>query len=155
EYMGLEILISRYMMEDPAAKKPLETPQMFWMRIAMGLSLNESPETKMQTVLEFYDVLSNFLYTPGGRTLFQAGAPKAQLSNCFLNVVPDSLDGIFKSFADNSQYLKWSGGTGTAWSKVRATGSYIKGTGVGSQGIVPFLKIANDVNIAINRSGKR
>ncbi len=155
EYMGLEILSSRYCMEDPETKKQLETPQMFWMRIAMGLSLNEPDDKKMEVALGFYDVLSNFYYTPGGRTLFQAGALKAQLSNCFLNVVPDSLDGIFKSFADNAQYLKWSGGTGTAWSKVRSTGSFIKGTGVGSQGIVPFLKIANDVNLAINRSGKR
>lgn len=155
EYMGLEILVSRYCLEDTDAKKPFETPQMFWMRIAMGLSLNESEKTKLKTTLEFYDVLSNFYYTPGGRTLFQAGAIKAQLSNCFLNVVPDSLDGIFKSFSDNAQYLKWSGGTGTAWSKVRSTGSFIKGTGVGSQGVVPFLKIANDINIAINRSGKR
>ncbi|MBU6321317.1 MAG: ribonucleoside-diphosphate reductase subunit alpha [Patescibacteria group bacterium] len=155
EYMGLEILASRYMLEDPETKKPLETPQMFWMRIAMGLSLNEPDASRQTTALEFYSVLSDFYYTPGGRTLFQAGAPKAQLSNCFLNVVPDSLDGIFKSFADNAQYLKWSGGTGTAWSRVRATGSPVKGTGVGSQGIVPFLKIANDVNVAINRSGKR
>jgi len=155
EYMGLEIMSSRYCMEDPETKKQLETPQMLWMRTAMGLSLNEKKEDRERVALEFYEVLSNFYYTPGGRTLFQAGAKKAQLSNCFLNVVPDSLDGIFKSFSDNSQYLKWSGGTGTSWSRVRATGSYIKGTGVGSQGIVPFLKIANDVNIAINRSGKR
>lgn len=155
EYMGLEILSSRYCMEDPDTKKSLETPQMFWMRIAMGLSLAEPEAIRMSTTLEFYEALSNFYYTPGGRTLFQAGAPKAQLSNCFLNVVPDSLDSIFKSFSDNAQYLKWSGGTGTSWSKVRATSSYIKGTGVGSQGVVPFLKIANDINIAINRSGKR
>ena len=155
EYMGLEIMISRYCMEDPKAKRPLETPQMLWMRIAMGLAIAEKPEDRERIALEFYDVLSNFLYTPGGRTLFQAGAKKAQLSNCFLNEVPDSLDGIFKSISDNAQYLKWSGGTGTSWSKVRAMGSFIKGTGVPSQGIVPFLKIANDVNIAINRSGKR
>lgn len=155
EYMGLEIMASRYCMEDVETKKQLETPQMLWMRTAMGLALNEKPEDRERVVMEFYEVLSNFYYTPGGRTLFQSGAKKAQLSNCFLNVVPDALDGIFKSFSDNSQYLKWSGGTGTSWSKVRATGSYIKGTGVGSQGIVPFLKIANDVNLAINRSGKR
>ena len=155
EYMGLEILTSRYCMEDPKAKKTLETPQMLWMRIAMGLSLNEKAEDRERVTFEFYDLLSNFYYTPGGRTLFQAGALKAQLSNCFLNSVPDSLDGIFKSLADNAQYLKWSGGTGTDWTKVRATSSFIKGTGVGSQGIVPFLKIANDVNLAINRSGKR
>jgi ribonucleoside-diphosphate reductase alpha chain len=155
EYMGLEILISRYCLEDPDTKKQLENPQMFWMRIAMGLSLGEPITTRMATALEFYEALSNFYYTPGGRTLFQAGAVKAQLSNCFLNTVPDSLDKIFKSFGDNAQYLKWSGGTGTDWTSVRATGSFIKGTGVGSQGVVPFLKIANDVNISINRSGKR
>lgn len=155
EYMGLEILSSRYCMEDPKTKKLFETPQMFWMRIAMGTALLEKKEERERITLDFYDVLSNFYYTPGGRTLFQAGAVKAQLSNCFLNVVPDSLDSIFKGFSDNAQYLKWSGGTGTSWTPVRATGSYIKGTGVGSQGVVPFLKIANDINIAINRSGKR
>lgn len=155
EYMGLEIMISRYCMEDPKAKRTLETPQMLWMRVAMGLAIAEKPEDREARALEFYDSLSNFYYTPGGRTLFQAGAKKAQLSNCFLNEVPDSLDGIFKAVSDNAQYLKWSGGTGTSWSKVRAMGSFIKGTGVPSQGIVPFLKIANDVNIAINRSGKR
>ncbi len=155
EYMGLEIMGSRYCMEDVKTKKPLETPQMLWMRIAMGLAIAEKPEDRERVALEFYDALSNFYYTPGGRTLFQAGAKKAQLSNCFLNTVPDSLDGIFKSISDNAQYLKWSGGTGTDWTRVRATGSFIKGTGVPSQGIVPFLKIANDVNLAINRSGKR
>lgn len=155
EYMGLEILASRYFQEDPKTKKPIETPQMFWMRIAMGTALNEKPEDRTRVALEFYEVLSRFLYTPGGRTLFQAGAKKAQLANCFLNVVPDSLDAIFKTFGDNAQYLKWSGGTGTSWTPLRATGGYISGTGVGSQGVVPFLKIANDINIAINRSGKR
>ncbi len=155
EYMGLEILSSRYFMENPETKKPIETPQMFWMRIAMGTALNEKKEDRERVALDFYEVLSNFYYTPGGRTLFQAGAIKAQLSNCFLNVVPDSLDGIFKSFSDNSQYLKWSGGTGTSWTPVRAIGAHIKGTGVSGQGVVPFLKIANDINVAINRSGKR
>ncbi len=155
EYMGLEILASRYCMENPKTKKPLETPQMFWMRIAIGTALLEDPKDRERVALEFYDVLSNFYYTPGGRTLFQAGARIAQLSNCFLNVVPDSLDSIFKTFSDNAQYLKWSGGTGTSWTPVRSTGSFIRGTGVGSQGVVPFLKIANDVNLAINRSGKR
>lgn len=155
EYMGLEIMTSRYCMEDPKSKKQLETPQMFWMRVAMGLAIAEAPKAREKTALEFYDALSNFYYTPGGRTLFQSGFKKAQMSNCFLNTVPDSLDGIFKSISDNAQYLKWSGGTGTDWTSVRATGSFIKGTGVSSQGIVPFLKVANDVNIAINRSGKR
>ncbi|CAN5687352.1 ribonucleoside-diphosphate reductase subunit alpha [soil metagenome] len=155
EYMGLEIMSSRYCMEDPKTKKPLETPQMLWMRIAMGLALAEKPEDRERVAMEFYGVLSDFYYTPGGRTLFQSGFKKAQMSNCFLNTVPDSLDGIFKNISDNAQYLKWSGGIGVDWTPVRATGSFIKGTGVTSQGIVPFLKIANDVNIAINRSGKR
>lgn len=155
EYMGLEIMTTRYCMEDPETRQQMETPQMFWMRVAMGTSLNEKPEDRERVALDFYDILSNFYYTPGGRTCFQAGAKKAQLSNCFLNTVPDSLDGIFKTFSDNAQYLKWSGGTGTDWTSLRATGAFIKGTGVGSQGIVPFLKIANDVNVAINRSGKR
>ena len=155
EYMGLEILSSRYFIEDLETKKPLETPQMFWMRIAMGTAMNEKEEDRERVVADFYDILSNFYYTPGGRTLFQAGAKKAQLANCFLNVVPDSLDSIFKSLSDNAQYLKWSGGTGTSWTPLRATGAPIKGTGVNSQGIIPFLKIANDVNVAINRSGKR
>lgn len=155
EYMGLEILASRYFMEDVETKKPLETPQMFWMRIAMGTAMNEKEEDRERVVADFYDILSNFYYTPGGRTLFQAGAKKAQLANCFLNIVPDSLDSIFKSLSDNAQYLKWSGGTGTSWTPLRATGAPIKGTGVNSQGIIPFLKIANDVNVAINRSGKR
>lgn len=155
EYMGLEILASRYFQEDPKTKQPVETPQMFWMRIAMGTAIAEKKENRERVALEFYEVLSKFLYTPGGRTLFQAGAKKAQLANCFLNVVPDSLDAIFKTFGDNAQYLKWSGGTGTSWTPLRATGGYIGGTGVGSQGVVPFLKIANDINIAINRSGKR
>ncbi|MEK7148727.1 MAG: ribonucleoside-diphosphate reductase subunit alpha [Patescibacteria group bacterium] len=155
EYMGLEILSSRYFQENPKTKKPVETPQMFWMRIAMGTAISEKKEDRERVALEFYDVLSKFYYTPGGRTLFQAGAKKAQLANCFLNVVPDSLDTIFKTFGDNAQYLKWSGGTGTSWTPLRATGAYIGGTGVGSQGVVPFLKIANDINIAINRSGKR
>ncbi|MEK7649192.1 MAG: ribonucleoside-diphosphate reductase subunit alpha [Patescibacteria group bacterium] len=155
EYMGLEILSSRYLMEDPKTRKPIETPQMFWMRIAMGTAIGEEKENRDRYACEFYEVLSNFYYTPGGRTLFSAGARKAQLSNCFLNTVPDSLDGIFKTFSDNAQYLKWSGGTGTDWTPVRATGADIKGTGVNSQGVIPFLKIANDVNVSINRSGKR
>lgn len=151
EYMGLEILVSRYLMEDPETKKTIETPQMFWMRIAMGTAIGERTEDRERVAREFYDVLSHFYYTPGGRTLFAAGTKKAQLSNCFLNVVPDSLEGIFKTHADNAQYLKWSGGTGTSWTPVRATGAAIEGTGVNSQGLIPFLKIANDVNVSINR----
>lgn len=155
EYMGLEILSSRYLLENHDTKLPMETPQMFWMRVAMGTAIVESDENRDRIAEDFYWVLSSFFYTPGGRTLFQAGMTKAQLSNCFLSVVPDSLDLIFKTYADTAQLLKWSGGTGVSWTPVRATGAFIQGTGVGSQGVVPFLKIANDVNVSINRSGKR
>lgn len=155
EYMGLEILSSRYLLENHETKLPMETPQMFWMRVAMGTAIVESDENRDRVAEDFYWVLSSFFYTPGGRTLFQAGMTKAQLSNCFLSVVPDSLDLIFKTYADTAQLLKWSGGTGVSWTPVRATGAFILGTGVGSQGVVPFLKIANDVNVSINRSGKR
>lgn len=155
DYMGLEVLYGRYLMRDAETEEIRETPQMFWLRVAMGTALNEKTADKTRVVKEFYQVLSGFLYTPGGRTLFLAGMPKAQLSSCFLNTVPDSLDSIFKTYADNAQLLKWSGGTGTDWTNVRATGSLIKGTGVGSQGVIPFIKIANDVTVSINRSGKR
>lgn len=155
EYMGLEIMSSRYCMSNPHTGQLLETPQMFWMRVAMGLALNEKAEMIDDVAIDFYNVMSEFYYTPGGRTLFQSGFKKAQLANCFINTVPDDLLAIYKSFSDNAQYLKWSGGTGTDWTQLRGTGAFIKGTGVGSQGIIPFIKIANDTNIAINRSGKR
>jgi ribonucleoside-diphosphate reductase alpha chain len=155
EYMGLEILSSRYLIEDSETNLPLETPQMFWMRIAMGTAIVED-KGKLETVAkDFYDILSEFYYTPGGRTLFQAGTIKAQLSNCFLNVVPDDLREIFRMYSDNAQLLKWSGGVGTSWSKVRGTGSQVKSVDIHSQGVVPYLKIANDINICVMRSGKR
>lgn len=155
DYMGLEIMASRYCASEPETNVLLETPQMFWMRVAMGLTLNEPKEARTAKAIEFYYNMSMFYYTPGGRTLFQSGFKKAQMANCFLNTVPDDLGAIFKTIGDNAQYLKWSGGTGTDWTPLRAMGAFIKGTGVPSQGIVPFLKIANDLNIAINRSGKR
>ena len=155
EYMGLEIMTTRYCVSDPDTNQLLETPQMFWMRVAMGLALNEDKSIRTEKAIEFYDVMSEFYYTPGGRTLFQSGFKKAQMANCFVNTVADDLAGIFKAHADNAQYLKWSGGTGTDWTSLRSTGAFIKGTGVGSQGVIPFLKIANDINVAINRSGKR
>ncbi len=152
-YLGLQTITDRYLMRDPETKQLLETPQMFWMRVAMGTALNE--QDKVHWTSEFYRIMSEFLYTPSTPTLFHAGTPKPQLSSCYLNTVPDSLDGIFKSYADNAQLSKWSGGIGTDWTNIRGTGSFIKGTGVESQGVVPFLKIANDVTVAINRSGRR
>jgi len=155
-YLGLQTLTDRYFMRDHSQNDRLtETPQMFWMRIAMGTALNEKKEDKTTQAKAFYDVMSNFLYTPSTPTLFHAGTAKPQLSSCYLNSVPDSLDGIFKNYTDNAQLSKWSGGIGTDWTNIRGTGAFIKGTGVESQGVIPFLKIANDVTVAINRSGRR
>lgn len=153
-YLGMQTLYDRYFISDHETKQILETPQMFWMRVAMGMALAEE-ENKLEWTLKFYDVLSNLLYTPSTPTLFHSGTPKPQLSSCYLNTVDDSLENIFKTYSDNSQLSKWSGGIGTDWTNVRATGAFIKGTGVESQGVIPFLKIANDVTVAINRSGRR
>lgn len=154
-FLGIQTIADRYLVQDPDTKQPIETPQAFWMRIAMGCALNEKKEVRTQWALKFYDIMSKMLYTPSTPTLFHAGTPQPQLSSCYLNTVGDSLDNIYKTYADNAQLSKWSGGIGTDWTNVRSTGSYIKGTGVESQGVVPFLKIANDSTIAINRSGKR
>lgn len=154
-YLGLQTLYDRYFIRDYATSNTLETPQMFWMRIAMGTALLEKEEVRNDVAEQFYDIMSKFLYTPSTPTLFHAGTPKPQLSSCYLNSVPDSLDGIFQSYADNAQLSKWSGGIGTDWTNIRGTGSFIKGTGVESQGVIPFLKIANDATVAINRSGRR
>ena len=153
-YLGLQTLYDRYFVTDFPEKRVLETPQMFWMRIAMGTAIQEG-ENKHDWTIKFYDVMSKLLYTPSTPTLFHAGTHKPQLSSCYLNTVGDSLESIFKSYSDNSQLSKWSGGIGTDWSNIRGTGAYIKGTGVESQGVIPFLKIANDVTVAINRSGRR
>jgi ribonucleoside-diphosphate reductase alpha chain len=155
EYLGLQTLYDRYFVRDHDENRILETPQMFWMRVAMGTAINEKKEDREKYAEEFYDVMSQFLYTPSTPTLFHAGSLKPQLSSCYLNTVPDSLDGIFKSYSDNAQLSKWSGGIGTDWTNIRGTGAFIQGTGVESQGVIPFLKIANDVTVAINRSGRR
>jgi ribonucleoside-diphosphate reductase alpha chain len=153
-YMGLQTLYDRYFVSDFETKQVLETPQMFWMRIAMGSALIEK-EGRHDWTIKFYEIMSKLLYTPSTPTLFHAGTPKPQLSSCYLNTVSDSLDNIFKSYQDNAQLSKWSGGIGTDWTNIRGTGAFIKGTGVESQGVIPFLKIANDVTVAINRSGRR
>jgi len=153
-YLGAQTLYDKYFVRTTEGKH-IETPQYFWMRIAMGCALNESPESREQHVAEFYDIMSRLIYTPSTPTLLHAGMPKPQLSSCFLNTVPDDLHAIFKTYSDNAQLSKWSGGIGTDWSQIRSTGSLIKGIGVESQGVIPFIKIANDVTVAINRSGKR
>ncbi len=154
KYLGAQVLYDRYFLHDPFDNnRVLETPQAFWMRVAMGLALRE--EKKTEYVQKFYDIMSTLRYVPSTPTLFHAGAATPQLSSCYLNTVGDSLDHIFKVVADNAQMSKWSGGIGTDWTNVRATGSLIKGIGVESQGVIPFLKVANDTTHAINRSGRR
>ena len=151
-YLGVETLNDRYFIHDSDGKV-LETPQFMWMRVAMGLALLESEKEACAT--NFYEVMSLLRFVPSTPTLFHAGTPHPQLSSCYLNVVEDDLDHIFKVFGDNAQLSKWAGGIGTAWSKLRATGALIKTAGITSQGTIPFLKIANDVTVAINRSGRR
>ncbi len=152
-YLGLQTLADRYFIKDSENGSFLEVPQFMWMRVAMGLSLEESD--KMKRVEEFYEVMSTLHFVPSTPTLFHAGTPHAQLSSCYLNTVHDDLNHIFKVFGDNAQLSKWAGGIGTDWTDLRATGALIKTAGIHSQGIIPFLKVANDVTVAINRSGRR
>jgi len=150
-YRALETLTERYYYRHEERLR--ETPQGFWMRVAMGLALEE--EEKEERALEFYEVMSRLYFIPSTPTLFHAGLDHPQLSSCYLSTVPDDLKSIFKVIGDNAQLSKWSGGIGNDWTPVRATGSLIKSTRVESQGVIPFLKIANDTTVAINRSGKR
>ncbi|MCF7816104.1 MAG: ribonucleoside-diphosphate reductase subunit alpha [Candidatus Pacebacteria bacterium] len=152
KYIGIETLNDRYFVRIDG-KKLIETPQMMWMRIAMGLALNE--KNKEERAVEFYNIMSLMHFIPSTPTLFHAGTPHPQLSSCYLNVVEDDLTHIFKVYGDNAMLSKWAGGIGTAWSKLRGTGALIKAAGITSQGVIPFLKIANDVTVAINRSGRR
>ncbi len=153
KYLGVETLHDRYFIKLPTSKRILETPQMMWMRVAMGLAINEKEKEKK--ALEFYEVLSTLRFVSSTPTLFHSGTPHSQLSSCYLNTVEDDLEHIFKVYGDNAQLSKWAGGVGTDWTNVRATGAYVKKADLESQGVVPFLKIANDVTVAINRSGRR
>ena len=151
-YMGLQTLYDRYFIHVEGRR--IETPQVFWMRVAMGLALNEGDQ-KDDRAIEFYDALSSFRFISSTPTLFNAGTLHPQLSSCFLTTVGDDLDNIFKSIKDNAMLSKWSGGLGNDWTPVRALGSRIKGTNGKSQGVVPFLKVANDTAVAVNQGGKR
>jgi ribonucleoside-diphosphate reductase alpha chain len=153
EYLGFQTLYDRYFLREEGGERKLETPQAFWMRVAMGLSMQE--KHREAKAIEFYEVMSTLHYVPSTPTLFMAGTTRPQLSSCYLNTVEDDLSHIFKVYGDNAQLSKYSGGIGTDWTNIRATGSLIKATNVNSQGVVPFLRIANDVTVAINRSGKR
>ncbi|PCI77921.1 ribonucleoside-diphosphate reductase subunit alpha [Candidatus Aerophobetes bacterium] len=151
QYLGLQTLYDRYFIHDKGTR--METPQIFWMRVAMGLSIKE--EKKEERALEFYSVLSTLDYLSSTPTLFNAGTLHSQLSSCYLSTIMDNLEHIFKTISDDAQLSKWAGGLGNDWSNVRGTGARIKGTNGQSQGIVPFLKVANDTAVAVNQGGKR
>jgi ribonucleoside-diphosphate reductase alpha chain len=147
-YLGLQTLYDRYFIHHE--QKRLETPQIFWMRVSMGLALNEG-EQKNKRAIEFYNVLSQFYFTSSTPTLFNSGTLHSQLSSCYLSTVMDDLHHIFKVIADDAQLSKWAGGIGNDWTNVRATGARIKGTNGTSQGVIPFLKVANDTAVAVNQ----
>jgi len=151
QYLGLQTLYDRYFIHHK--ERRLETPQIFWMRVSMGLSIQE--ENKTQRAIEFYTILSKLLYSPGTPTLFNSGTNHSQLSSCYLSTIDDDLSHIFKVISDDAQLSKWAGGLGNDWTNVRATGSMIKGTNGRSQGVIPFLKVANDTAVAVNQGGKR
>ncbi len=152
QFLGSQTLKDRYLLRLQNGNV-IETPQTFWMRVAMGIAIDEQAGT--EKAIEFYHLISQLYFVPSTPTLFHAGTPRAQLSSCYLNFVDDDLKHIFKAIGDNAQMSKWSGGVGTDWTSVRATGSFIHTTKVDSQGVVPFLKVANDATVAINRSGRR
>jgi len=151
EYIGMETLYERYFLH--LNDRVIETPQAFWMRAAMGLALLENDKNHWAN--EFYQLYSQLLFVSSTPTLFHSGLKHPQLSSCYLSTVNDDLTHIFKVIGDNAQLSKWSGGIGNDWTNIRATGAKIKSTNVESQGVIPFLKIANDATLAINRSGKR
>ena len=151
DYLGLQTLYDRYFLH--VRKQRIELPQAFFMRVAMGLSLDEiDRETR---AIEFYEVLSSFDFMSSTPTLFNSGTLRSQLSSCYLTTVPDNLDGIYESIKENALLSKFAGGLGNDWTRVRALGSHIKGTNGESQGVVPFLKVVNDTAVAVNQGGKR
>ena len=150
-YLGLQTLYERYLLRNDGLR--LESPQAFWMRVAMGLSIRE--ENREEKTLEFYNQLSTLRFVSSTPTLFHSGLTRPQLSSCYLTTIEDDLINIFKSLGDNAQLSKWAGGVANDWTNIRATGSIVKTIDVSSQGVIPFLKIANDVTAAINRSGSR
>lgn len=152
KYQGLQTLYDRYFIH--IDNRRIEPPQYFWMRIAMGLALGEAQERNTWAAT-FYHLISQFYFTPSTPTLFNAGTLHPQLSSCYLSTISDSLDHIFKVMSDNAKLSKWAGGIGNDWTNVRASGAMIEGTNGLTQGIIPFLKVANDIAVAVNQGGKR
>jgi ribonucleoside-diphosphate reductase alpha chain len=151
DYLGLQTLYDRYFLH--VRKTRIELPQAFFMRVAMGLALNETH--REARAIEFYEVMSSFDFMSSTPTLFNSGTLRPQLSSCYLTTVPDDLDGIYESIKENALLSKFAGGLGNDWTRVRALGSHIKGTNGESQGVVPFLKVVNDTAVAVNQGGKR
>ena len=150
-YLGLQTLYDRYFIHSNDVR--FELPQLFFMRVSMGLSIQE--ENREARAIEFYNLLSSFDYMASTPTLFNAGTLRPQLSSCYLTTVPDDLHGIYGAIQDNAMLSKWAGGLGNDWTPVRALNSTIKGTNGKSQGVVPFLKVVNDTAVAVNQGGKR
>ncbi|MBB5203482.1 ribonucleoside-diphosphate reductase alpha chain [Inhella inkyongensis] len=151
DYLGLQTLFDRYFLHIKKAR--IELPQAFFMRVAMGLALNEV--NREARAIEFYEVLSSFDFMSSTPTLFNSGTLRSQLSSCYLTTVADDLDGIYEAIKENALLSKYAGGLGNDWTPVRALGSHIKGTNGESQGVVPFLKVVNDTAVAVNQGGKR
>ena len=150
-YLGLQTLYDRYFIQSEGIR--FELPQVFFMRVAMGLASKE--DNREQRAIEFYNLISSFDYMVSTPQLFNSGTLRPQLSSCFLTTVPDDLRGIYSSIRDNAMLSKWAGGLGNDWTPVRALGAHIKGTNGKSQGVVPFLKVVNDTAVAVNQGGKR
>ena len=150
-YMGIQTIYDRYLIHIDGTR--IETLQYFYMRVSMGLAMNE--DNREERAIEFYHVLSSFRFMSSTPTLFNAGTLHPQLSSCYLSTVDDDLESIFKLVADDARLSKWAGGLGNDWTNIRATGSHIKGTNGESQGVIPFLKVANDTAVAVNQGGKR
>jgi ribonucleoside-diphosphate reductase alpha chain len=150
-YLGLQTLYDRYFLH--IDERRIELPQAFFMRVAMGLALNEID--REARAIEFYQLLSSFDFMSSTPTLFNAGTQRSQLSSCYLTTVADDLDGIYEAIKENALLAKYAGGLGNDWTPVRALGSHIKGTNGKSQGVVPFLKVVNDTAVAVNQGGKR
>ena len=151
DYLGLQTLFDRYFLH--VRKQRIELPQAFFMRVAMGLSLNE--QNREERAIEFYEILSSFDFMSSTPTLFNAGTLRSQLSSCYLTTVADDLGGIYDAIKENALLSKFAGGLGNDWTPVRAMGAHIKGTNGESQGVVPFLKVVNDTAVAVNQGGKR
>ncbi len=151
-YLGLQTLYDRYFLHTDTGTR-IELPQAFFMRVCMGLAINEVD--REGRAIEFYNLLSSFDFMSSTPTLFNSGTLRPQLSSCYLTTVPDDLDGIFSAIKDDALLSKFAGGLGNDWTRVRALGSHIKGTNGNSQGVVPFLKVANDTAVAVNQGGKR